>query len=95
MVKLIKIVPSAKADKKYDAHFLTDKGRTKVVSFGAKGMDDFTKTRDEDQRARYRTRHRGDNLTDPTSAGSLSWFVLWSAPTVRGGIANYKARFNL
>ena len=95
MVKLIKIVPSSKADKKYEAHFVGDSGRTKVVHFGAKGMDDYTKTKDDDQRARYRTRHSGDNLTDPTSAGSLSWYVLWSAPTLRGGIANYKKRFNL
>lgn len=95
MVKLVKIVRSAKADKKYDAHFITDKNRTKVVSFGSAGMDDFTKTKDVDQRARYRNRHKGDNLTDPMSAGSLSWYVLWTATSVREGIANYKARFGL
>jgi hypothetical protein len=94
-MKLIKIVPSAKAGKKYDAHFLTDKNRTKVVSFGSAGMDDFTKTHDIAQRDRYRSRHGGDNLTDPTSPGALSWYVLWTAPSVRGGIANYKRRFGL
>lgn len=95
MPKLIKIVKSVKPDKKYDAHFITDKNRTKIVSFGSAGMDDFTKTRDEDQKARYRNRHSKDNLDDPMSAGSLSWYVLWSAPTVKGGITNYKSRFNL
>ena len=95
MVKLIKIVKSAKADKKYDAHFTTDKNRTKVVSFGSAGMDDFTKTKDVEQQARYKNRHKGDNLSDPMSPGSLSWYVLWSATTVRQGIANYKTRFGL
>jgi hypothetical protein len=93
MTELIKIVPSAKAEKKYDAHFVTNSNRRKVVSFGARGMDDFTKTKDEEQKKRYRARHKRDNLTDPTSPGALSWFVLWSAPSLKGGIDNYKARF--
>jgi hypothetical protein len=96
MVKLIKIVKSAKADKKYDAHFLTDKNRTKVVSFGSAGMDDFTKTKDKEQQQRYIARHSAnENWSSPMTAGALSRYVLWSAPSLRQGIANYKARFNL
>jgi hypothetical protein len=97
MVKLIKIVPSHLAEKKYDAHFLTDTGRTKVVPFGARGMDDLTKTKNFDQQKRYIERHSrgGENWSSPMTAGALSRYVLWSATTLRGGIANYKKRFNL
>jgi hypothetical protein len=96
MVKLVKIVKSAKADKKYDAHFLTDKNRTKVVSFGSAGMDDYTKTKDKEQQQRYIARHQAnENWSSPMTAGALSRYVLWSAPTLAGGIANYKNRFNL
>lgn len=94
-MKLIKIVRSSKIGKKMEAHFLTDMNRTKVVHFGSSGMDDFTLTKDIAQRQRYRQRHKNDNLNDPTSAGSLSWYVLWSAPTKAEGISNYKKRFNL
>lgn len=94
-MKLIKIVKSSKAGKKMEAHFLTDKNRTKVVHFGSAGMDDFTLTKDVAQQHRYKQRHANDNLNDPTSAGSLSWYVLWSATTKSVGIANYKKRFNI
>jgi 2,3-bisphosphoglycerate-independent phosphoglycerate mutase len=96
MVKLVKIVPSAKADKKYDAHFITDANREKVVSFGAKGMEDFTTHKDEERRQRYIARHKAnEDWSSPMTAGALSYFVLWSSKTLRGGIANYKRRFNL
>lgn len=93
-MRLVKVVPSHLATKKYDAHFIVD-GRERVVPFGARGMDDYTKTHDDKQKERYRTRHKNDNLNDPTSAGSLSWWILWSAPTIRGGILNFKRHFSV
>lgn len=93
-IRLLRISPSAKSDKKFDASFEVD-GRLKVVSFGARGMDDFTLTGDVSQQRRYQLRHRNDRLDDPLSAGSLSWFVLWSSRTLAGGIANYKRHFKL
>jgi hypothetical protein len=95
-MKLVKIVKSSKAGKKMDAHFITDKNRTKVVSFGSAGMDDFTKTKDVEQQKRYISRHSAnENWSSPMTAGALSRYVLWSAPTLAGGITNYKARFKL
>ena len=94
MVTLTKVVPSHISSKKYDAHFVVD-GRPRVVPFGAKGMDDFTLTGDTEQKERYRARHAKDNLDDPTSPGALSWWILWTAPTVRGGIRRYKQHFGL
>jgi hypothetical protein len=97
-MKLLSVKPSHLPTKKYDATFEKDNGRTETTSFGAKGMDDFTKTRDTDQRARYIERHgRGhENWSDPTSAGALSRFLLWGESTsMIKNLANYRKRFNL
>jgi len=96
-MKLLSVTPSTKADKKLMAKFETDTGRTKTVHFGAKGMDDYTKTHDKEQRTRYRTRHAKDLTTrDPTKAGFLSYYILWGDSTnLQQNISSYKSRFHL
>ena len=96
-MKLLSVGPSTKADKKLMAKFETDAGRTKTVHFGAKGMDDYTKTHDKEQRTRYRTRHAKDLTTrDPTKAGFLSYYILWGDSTnLQQNISSYKSRFHL
>jgi len=88
---------SDKPGKKYKAVFQTDTGREKTTHFGAAGMDDYTKTHDTEQRARYRKRHQKDLKTgDPTKAGFLSYYILWGDHTnVQDNVAAYKRRFNL
>jgi hypothetical protein len=95
--KLVSIVSSEKAGKKLKATFKdSETGRTKTTHFGASGMDDYTKTHDAEQRARYRQRHSKDLKGDPTRAGYLSMFILWGNSTsIRANISAYKARFNL
>lgn len=97
MVKLQSITESDKPDKKLKATFLQDNGRTKTVHFGAAGMDDYTLSKNKEQRDRYRQRHAKDLKTgDPTKAGFLSFHVLWGDSTSRAtNIAAYKKRFNL
>ena len=97
MPKLLSVTPSHLPEKKYDAHFKTDQGRDKTVPFGAKGMDDFTKTKDTEQRERYRSRHSKDlNTHNPMSAGYLSWYLLWGAhPALRKNLEGFKRKFNL
>ena len=95
-MKLVKIVKSSKADKKLDAHFITDKNRTKIVSFGSAGMDDFTKTKDVEQKARYLQRHSAnENWNSPLTAGFWAKNILWNKPTVGASLADTKRRFNL
>ena len=96
MVKLT-ITKSNKKDKKLKAVFTYDDGKTKTTHFGAKGMDDYTLTKDKEARARYRKRHKKDLKTkDYTRAGYLSYYILWGDSTSRKeNIANYKKRFNL
>jgi hypothetical protein len=97
MVKLQSITPSDKSDKKLKAVFLQDNGRTKTTHFGAKGMDDYTKTHDKEQRERYRTRHKKDlDTADPTRSGFLSMHILWGDSTsLQANISSYKKKFNL
>jgi hypothetical protein len=61
------IKPSSKPDKKLMAIFTDKEGIKKITHFGAKGMDDYTITKDKEQRKRYRDRHKKDLETkDPT-----------------------------
>ena len=96
-MKLIKVVPSTIPSKKYMAVFRKDNGKDKTTHFGAKGMDDYTITKNKEQRTRYRKRHQKDLKTkDPTRAGYLSYYILWGDSTsIRENIKNYKKRFNL
>lgn len=96
-MKLISIANSDKAGKKLKAVFEDETGRRRTTHFGASGMDDYTKTQDKEQRARYRTRHKKDLETgDPTRAGFLSYYILWGDSTsIHTNIAEYKRRFRL
>jgi len=84
------------------------KQKEKAVSFGQAGARDFTLMNDKKSRfyekdkkvrekvkAAYQSRHAKDNLTDPTSAGSLSYYILWNKPTLAGSIAHFKNKFKL
>ena len=93
-MRFLRIKQSSKPDKKLDAEFETDAGRKKTVSFGAAGMSDFTKHRDEERKRRYLDRHRArENWNDPDSPGALSRWVLWNKPTLQDSIKDYKQRF--
>mgnify|MGYP000688716526 CR=1 FL=1 len=96
-MKLLELKESTKSGKKMMAVFETDAGRKKTTHFGASGMDDYTLTKDKEQRDRYRTRHKKDLETgDPTRAGFLSYYILWGDSTSRAAnISAYKKRFNL
>jgi len=91
------IKSSTKPNKKLMAVFTKDNGRTKTTHFGAKGMDDYTITKDKERRRLYRERHKKDlNTKDPTRAGYLSYYILWGESTSRQqNISTYKKRFNL
>ena len=105
MSKYEKVVikTSTKPDKKLMAVFSSpsrSKGksaRTKTIHFGSRGMDDYTKTKDKEQRSRYISRHRRrENWKVPDNAGSLSRWILWGDSTSRReNIISYKRRFNL
>jgi len=88
---------SDKPNKKLVAIFTRDNGRTKTTHFGQATADDYTITKDKEQRKRYRSRHKKDLSTgDYTRAGFLSYYILWGDSTSRKeNILSYKRRFNL
>ncbi len=94
---LVSIKKDTDGKHKYVATFKNkETGRTKTTHFGAAGMDDFTKTKDEEQKKRYLARHKArENWNDPTSAGSLSKNILWNKTTVKASIADFKKKFKL
>jgi hypothetical protein len=97
MMKLIAIKKSTRPGKKWMALFQDNQsGRKRTTHFGAEGMEDFTLNKDPEQAQRYRTRHAKDLLTnDPTRAGYLSYYILWSSPNMLRNVVNFKRKFSL
>jgi hypothetical protein len=96
MVKLQSFGPSTNADKKYMVVLLKPDGRKKTVHFGAKNMDDYTKTGDVQQKSRYIERHKDkENWNDPLTAGFWAKHILWNKTTVQASLAETKRQYNL
>lgn len=94
-LKLLYIKKSSRPEKKLEAKFEVD-GRSKTVHFGASGMSDYTKHHDDERKERYIKRHKeNENFNDPTTAGSLSRWILWNKKSLDASISDYKKRFNL
>lgn len=91
------ITQDRKTDKKFKAEFFDENGKkVKTTRFGQDGASDFTKHKDEERKQRYLDRHRArENWNNPTTAGSLSRYVLWNKKTLGASISDYKKRFGL
>ena len=91
MVKIVKLEQADDGKYKWIAYF--DDGRK--TRFGADGMDDYTLTKDKEQRERYRERHRKDLETgDPHRAGFLSYYILWGDSTsISQNVKAFNKRF--
>jgi hypothetical protein len=92
-MKLLRLTEPRNPAKKWRAEFSDGKG----VEFGQAGADDYTITKDKEQRDRYRARHMKDLETDdPRRAGFLSMEILWGNSTdIARNIASYKRKYNL
>jgi hypothetical protein len=95
-LSLISLSPSSQSDKKYVVKLKQDSGRTKSIHFGAKGMDDFTKTGDVAQKERYLKRHSArEHWNNPLTAGFWAKNILWNKPTVSASLEDTKRRYGL
>ena len=94
--KLLEIQAAKAPTKKWTAVF-NNGTTTRRVSFGAKGMDDYTLKHDKEQRERYRARHAKDlQRGTPMSPGYLSYYILWGDSTdLQTNVRAYKKRFGL
>lgn len=96
MPKLLGISPSSDADKKLDVRLQTDSGREKTVRVGARGMDDFTKTKDTEQKARYINRHQAREdwrLSGALSSGFWARWLLWNKESLGASKRDVLERF--
>jgi hypothetical protein len=97
MVELISFSESEKPEKKYKV-VLSDNGRQKTIHFGSRGADDFTLTKDEEQKKRYIARHEAKEdwtASGIKTAGFWARWILWNLTSVRSSLADVKKRFNL
>jgi hypothetical protein len=94
-MKLIDIRVANDKVHKYTALFQTDHG-LKEVKFGGYGYEDFTQTNSNLRKKMYLARHAPrENWDDPTSAGSLSRWLLWNKRTLSASILDFKKRFGV
>jgi hypothetical protein len=92
-MKLISITKANDGTHKYTAIFADPK---KTTHFGAVGYDDFTKTKNIEQKEAYLARHKSrENWDSPTTAGALSRWILWNKTTLQASIADFKKRFKI
>jgi hypothetical protein len=97
MARLIRVVPSANREKKYDAVF-----EDRVVSFGGRRengvpYDDYLNSGNRMKREAYIARHRvNEDWTDPYSAGTLSRYLLWGdSRKLSENLRAYRKRFGV
>lgn len=97
-MKLLSIKPSTRQNKKYMATFSDGT----VTHFGGKGCMDFIKYSKQShalgdaKRSAYIKRHGAmESWRDPTTAATLSRYILWEKRTLESAIRAYKRRFRL
>lgn len=88
---------SHKPEKKWDAVFIKENGKEKVVPFGAAGMSNFTKHKNVTRKMRYIKRHSGmgESWNKPDTPGALSRWILWNKKGFRESVADFKRRFRV
>ena len=72
--------------------------KIKTVHYGASGYTDYIKSGGDDERKkRYIARHSNgkEDWNMYMTPGSLSRWILWSKPTLKESIKDYKKMFNL
>ena len=102
-MKLLAVKKSDKPKKKLMAIFCKCPGETKCpmderekVYFGAAGMDDYTLTKDKEQRERYRKRHAKEKDQEANTPGALAYHILWGDSTSRKeNIKKLKEKYNV
>ena len=99
----VEISRSTNDEKKLMAVFSDEEGnKIKTTHFGQRGASDYTKHGEKARMERYLERHGGGTTTstkedwkDPTTAGSLSRWILWNKPDLKASFNDYKRRFNI
>lgn len=70
--------------------------KEKIIKFGQEGADDFTITKNEEQKKLYIDRHqKNENWTKTgiSTAGFWSRWLLWNKKTINASLTDIKKRF--
>jgi hypothetical protein len=100
-MKLDSVKPSPRPDKKLQATFTKDDGRTKTVHFGTDSNFVFNPRKTVRDRKNYRKRHRASKfeakaLKNPDSAATLSMELLWGdSRSLEKNIAAYRRKWGV
>jgi len=111
LLKVVKTPPTSNQKYIAEFELLKEDGKKKIkkVGFGQKSARDYTlmskkgnkhylesKAERDKVKNAYRARHQKDLETrDFTRPGHLSWFLLWSKPTIGASIEAYKKKFKV
>ena len=101
-MKLVSITKATDGKHKYTAVFDID-GKSKTTQFGLAGANDYliyskqSKEIADEKRKLYLARHKkNEKWSDPTSAGSLSRYLLWGdSSSLKQNIIDFKKRFKI
>jgi uncharacterized FAD-dependent dehydrogenase len=102
-MKLLSVEPTpASSEKKLVATFCQcPNGKTvckpserKTIQFGSKGSLTYSSGATDEQKDAYIARHSVREDFNKIGPASLSRYILWSAKTLKQGIANFKAKFH-
>lgn len=91
----IYLTPAKSKMKKYDANIIYSSGKTKKISFGAKGYSDYTIHNDPVRKSNYIKRHSPNEIWDALNPASFSRFLLWNKPSLSDSIRDFEQKFKV
>lgn len=96
-MELLSVTTSKRKDKRLTAKFKVGSNKTESVSFGLKNGKTYVDGRTFAEKEQYLARHKpNENWSDPTTAGSLSRYILWGPHTsLNKNVKAFKSKFNL
>jgi hypothetical protein len=88
---------SNKPEKKFMVSFKNPKtNRNKTIHFGSAGMDDYTISKDPEQKQRYIIRHSArEDWNNLSSSGAWAKNILWNQTTLRSSIKDMEKKFKI
>lgn len=95
--KFVQLLKATNGKNKYTAVFYDSmRKRIKTVNFGDINYQDYTQHQDMVRQQSYISRHQSrEDFNKFMTAGSLSYHLLWSKPTLSSAYKAYQKRFNL
>ena len=94
-MELLNVTKSHKDGKKLHATFRNCKtDKIKHIDFGSDVSTTYAEGAPKSKMQAYIKRHRVNEDWSKVNPGSLSRYVLWSKPSIKEGIAEFKKKFH-